>query len=422
MAEDRPAGGLLKGLPSNMRILYLHQYFNLPSDPGGTRSYEMARRLVEAGHDVFMITTDRFGRCPGKGWQITKESGIDVHWLPLPYDNRMSYPLRIKVFFQFAIKAGICAALIPADVVFATSTPLTIAIPGVFSAKFQRIPMVFEVRDLWPELPIALGVLKGIMIPPARWLERFAYRNAEKVVALSPTMKEGVVRAGCADERVSVIPNSSDVELFGVSKEACVEFRASHEWLQNRSLVLYGGTLGMINGVSWLAEMAAEVMKIDPTVRFLVVGDGAERERVRHTAERLGVLWNNFFMMDPVPKREMPAILSAASVAISLFIDLPEMWANSANKFFDAIAAGRPVAINYAGWQAELLWETGAGLVLPVGDIPGSARMLIDFLADPDRVNKASRAARKLAETHFNRDHLARKLEYVLQEAVADYR
>lgn len=148
-----------------MKILYLHQYFTTPSMAGGTRSYEMARRLVAWGHEVHMITTDREGIFdPKQKWYETDEAGIHVHWTPIPYSNKMSYGQRIKAFFAFSWRAARKAAKIGGDVVFATSTPLTIAIPGVYASKRLKIPMVFEVRDLWPELPIAIGSSKKSFI------------------------------------------------------------------------------------------------------------------------------------------------------------------------------------------------------------------------------------------------------------------
>jgi glycosyltransferase involved in cell wall biosynthesis len=403
-----------------MRVIYLHQYFNTLQDAGGTRSYEMARRLVAAGHKVDMVTSARtFSRSQFKGWQRTVEGGIRVHWLHVPYSNAMSYANRMRAFLGFAVGAALKASCSNGDLVFATSTPLTIALPAVYAARRQNIPMVFEVRDLWPELPIAVGALKGrVPIAVARWLERFAYRNSEQIIALSPGMKEGILRAGCPDEKVHVIPNSADLELFDVPASAGQAFRARFDWLQDRPLVVYAGTLGLINGVDYLARVAAAVREADPEIRFLVLGKGGHKEQVREAAQQLGVLGRNFFMMNPIPKREVPQILSAADLATSLFIDLPEMRANSANKFFDALASGTPVAINYTGWQAELLRETGAGVVLGARDVQGSAYRLARVLHDRVWLEKAGSAARRLAESRFSRDMLAQQLEAVLLEAV----
>lgn len=400
-----------------MRILYLHQYFNTPQMSGGTRSFEMARRLVAAGHQVHMITTDRDPNARGD-WYVTEEAGISVHWLTVPYSNQMPYPARIRAFFRFAVRAAGRAAGIPADVVFATSTPLTIALPAVFAARRQKIPMVFEVRDLWPELPIAIGAIAGPMVLPAKWLERFAYKNAAHIVALSPGMRDGILRQGIPPDRVHVIPNSSDVDLFYVPDTLGQSFRAQYDWMQDHPLIVYTGTLGRINGVGYLAELASYMARITPDIRFLVVGDGYELAAVTAQAEALGVMNNNFFMLSKVAKNEMPSVLSAATVATSLFINLPEMWSNSANKFFDALAAGRPIAINYSGWHAELLESTGAGIVLPPDDPQTAAENLWEFLNDSERLQQASAAANRLAVEQFHRDKLAAELEQVLKLAV----
>ncbi|HEX7117791.1 MAG TPA: glycosyltransferase family 4 protein [Longimicrobiales bacterium] len=403
-----------------MRILYLHQYFATPAMPGGTRSYEMARRLVAAGHEVHMITTDRTPKRRGRGWYTTREAGIDVHWLPVPYGNEMPFGKRIRAFFRFAVAAAHRAVRVGGDVVFATSTPLTIAIPGVYASRRLRVPMVFEVRDLWPELPIAVGALRSpVTIAAARRLERFAYRNAAHIVALSPGMRDGIVRAGVPPGRVSVIPNSCDIELFGVDPAVGAGIRSRFAWLGDRPLVVYIGTLGVINGVGYLVRVAERVRQLDPEVRFVVIGSGMEAGRIRAEAEARGLLGTSLFLFDGIPKRDVPAWLSAADVATSLFVDLEPMWANSANKFFDALAAGRPVAINYGGWQAELLRETGAGLVLPAADHDLAAKELLDFLRDTERRREARRAAAGLARERFDRNRLAAQLRETLESVVA---
>ncbi len=407
-----------------MRIVYLHQYFNTPDMSGGTRSYEMARRLVAAGHEVHMVTSQRDGQFVNSSeWVETEEAGIRVHWTPVPYSNRMGYRERIRAFLAFAWRSARQAARLGGDVVFATSTPLTIALPAVYAARKNRIPMVFEVRDLWPELPIAVGALKGFLpVTGARWLERFAYRNATRIVALSPGMKEGVLATGYPSERVSVIPNSSDLDLFYVGPEAGEAVRQRYDWLGKRPLVIYAGTMGLINGVDYLARVAAVARSIDPDVRFLVIGSGKQEAEVRQAAQELGVFERNFFMLGNVPKREMPGWLSASDIALSLVIDLKELWANSANKFFDALAAGRPVAINYGGWQADLIRETGAGLVLDPNDVEDAAANLVRTVRNEAWLRDAGAAARALARKRFDRDKLAAQLEQVLVDAVSEHR
>lgn len=403
-----------------MRIVYLHQYFNTAQMIGSTRSYELARRLVAFGHEVHVVTSWR-EQAEAKSWFTTFEQGITIHWLPVGYSNAMTYPRRILAFVKFAVLAARRASELPCDVVFATSTPLTIAVPGAYAARRHRKPMVFEVRDLWPELPIALGALRD---PVSRWLaqalERFAYRSAERIVALSPGMKRGVASTGYPAERISVIPNFADLECFEFDQVKGQAFRDRHPELGSAEIVLYAGTLGKIHAVSYAVELAAASKATHPDRRFVVIGDGAERQAIMELAEKKQVLQSNFFMYSPLPKEEMAGPLSAASIALSLCMELPELEANSANKFFEGLASGTPMAINYGGWQAELLEEVGAGLRLS-RDPHVAAKQLHAFLDNRDGVARAGVQARQTAEERFSCDALAKSLERVLSDASDDY-
>lgn len=402
-----------------MRIVYIHQYFRTRQMSGGTRSLEMARRLVAMGHEVDLVTSDN-EPAPGtpRSWRVTNEEGIRVHWYPLPYSNNMSYSQRLRSFLGFAWKSSRRAAGIPADVIFATSTPLTVAIPGAYSAWRQRVPMVFEVRDLWPDLAIVIGAIKSKpMIAAAHALERFAYRRAAHIVALSQGMKDGVVRAGIPADKVTVIPNGCDLDLFPGTEAAGRAFRAAHAWLADRPLVVYAGAVAVFNGLDYLVNLARETLRLNPEIRFLIVGQGNDRERVHGLAAAAGVLDRNLFMLDRVPKEQMPALLSAATIACSTLIDVPGTPDSSPNKVFDGLSAGKPVAVNYTGWIADLLVDNACGLALPPRDFEAAARTLVDSLANPAWLREAGRQARHVAETQFSRDVLAARLETVLKNA-----
>lgn len=399
-----------------MRIIYLHQYFNTPGMTGGTRSYELARRLVERGHEVHMVTTLRNhdGR---RDWFRSEEAGIQVHWLPVRYSNDMNYGERTRAFLRFAWRSSRYASRLPADLVFATSTPLTIALPAMAAKQRLGVPMVFEVRDLWPELPIAIGALRNpILKLAAHRLERRAYRAAAAVIALSPGMAEGVARTGYPSSRIHVIPNGADLGHFG-DDDARDDFRARLPGLDARPLIGYIGTLGKINGVSYLVDIAAAALRHAPALRFLIVGTGAEEAAIRQRAGQLGVLGRNLTMLPSVSKQTVPQVFAACDIVLSLFIDLPAMQANSANKFFDGLAAGRPIAINYGGWQAELLERHGAGMRLAGGCPDTAAQQLAAWTEKPDVLREAGRNARKLAEREFDRDALADAFERVLLSA-----
>lgn len=399
-----------------MKILYLHQYFTTPEMSGGTRSFELAKRLVQMGHEVNMITSDRNAKLTsGKGWVQTEESGINVHWFSVPYSNQMSYRRRIMAFMEFAHRSAMKGADIESDVVFASSTPLTIALPAVYTSKKTGVPMVFEIRDLWPEIPISIGALKNPLAKKmARRLELFAYQNSSRIVTLSPGMKEGVVAKGIPEEHVLVIPNFCNFDLFSDDKNQAHELRNTNDWLKDRPLVIYTGAIGLINGIDYMVRLAAAARTLNSDIRFLVIGNGREEENVKRLAKDLGVFNYNFFIKPRVAKSQIPSWLSAADIATSFVIDNKVLWDNSANKFFDALAAGKPIAINYHGWQAEMLLGDNAGLVLDVNDVESGARQLTKAIEDKNWMIEAGFASRSLGEKYFNCDKLAKKLEAVL--------
>ncbi|WP_236831628.1 glycosyltransferase family 4 protein [Blastococcus sp. KM273128] len=387
---------------------------------GGTRSYEFARRLVQSGHQVAVIAADPRPLVDGsRDWYVTVEAGVQVHWVPVPYDNAMRPWRRILAFATFLLAACRRAARLPQDVVFATSTPLTVAIPGAWSATRNSVPFVLEVRDLWPTVPIAMGALRSW---PSRkvafLLERWAYGRAAEVIALSPDMANGV-RKVRPNASITVIPNAADRDLFGVPSGVDEQLALENSWLAERRLILYAGTFGRVNGVNYLVDVAGAMKDKCPEAVFVLIGGGAEFERVHQRARDLQVLGRNCFIFDRIPKHQIVAWFRRASVVVSTVIDVPELSANSANKVFDGLAAGRPVAVNHGGWIAEALREAGAGLELS-RDPAVAADQLATFLSSEERIASASAAARQLAAEDFDRNKLAVSFEAVLTKAVQE--
>ena len=404
-----------------MRILYLHQYFNTLNMSGGTRSFEMAKRFAKAGHDVHIITS---WREPTKknDWFVTREEGFHVHWSPVLYDNSMSFFDRIKAFFKFAFRSAIKVASIEADVIFASSTPLTIAFPAVYGSKKQKIPLVFEVRDLWPEIPIAMGILKNPFLKfIAKKLEIFAYKNSSSIVVLSPGMKKGVLKTGFPSSRIAVIPNSADIKLFKVSDQKGQNYRNKQDWLGQSPLLIYAGTFGLINGVDFLVDLARELKILGSDIKILAIGGGQKYNEVLNYAKSQGILNKNFFIKNYFKKKDLPSILNAATMSSSLFIDKPEMRPNSANKFFDSLAAGKPIMINYGGWMNELIKSEGCGLSLWKKPIRQAASELDQFMHNTHLIKSSSDASSKLAKKYFDRDKLAYQLLSVIENTVNGY-
>ncbi len=404
-----------------MRITYLHQYFKTPEMSGGIRSYEMARRLVSKGHEVNMVTSWR--ECDGKYRSfVTVEDGIRVHWLPVPYSKNMGYRDRIRSFLRFAWVASRKAASLPADVIFATSTPLTVALPGTFAARRQKVPLVFEVRDLWPDVPIAMGVLKNrLLIAIAHLLEHFAYRRSEKIVALTLTMRDFLSGKGVPLNRIAVIPNGADPAFFSSYTNNNVS--ASYQQFDVSNIchvVLYCGSLGPSHGPDYLVRMAEELYNQGSDIQIIVVGEGNMRDILENQAREGGYLNKTICFLGSKPYSEIPKFYAQADASIMTFFQYELLYRHSVqNKFFDSLAAGKPVFANYSGWSSEIAQQEGAGLILD-NDVTKAANVLAHYLKDDSWLENAGKTARMLAENRFSWDQLAVQLEQVLASVVKE--
>jgi len=403
-----------------MRIIYLHQYFNTNDMPGSTRSFELSKKLVENGHKVYLITSKRDVHQLNKnGW--TKENGVDVYWAPVSYSNNMSFLRRIFSFLSFSIKSLKVALTIDADLIYATSTPLTIAIPAIIFSKVKSKPMVFEVRDLWPELPIAVGALKSFF-PKflAFYLEKLSYKNSKKIIALSNGMKEGIIKKGYPANQISVITNLSNTRVYKNIKETNDFGMKIHNYFPQPldKLVIYTGAFGHVNDVKYLIKIAGELKNINNKIKFIIAGEGVEKQNIYSMAKQLGVLDNSVFIIDPLEKSKIPLLYSKASVVSSLFINLKELWNNSANKFFDGLAAGKPIMINYSGWQRLLLEKHNAGFYVPFDDHIKGAEILNKIVNNNELNKNMGNSAKKLANQHFAIDVQYPKFEKVLKSVI----
>jgi glycosyltransferase involved in cell wall biosynthesis len=379
-----------------MRILYLHQFFITRAGAGGTRSYEFARRFVARGHGVRMVTA-------GEGPRTV--DGIDVVGVRAGYSDyvqatAVSYPQRMLAFARFALAATRAALRGPRpDVVYATSPPLTIALPALAAAARWQAPLVFEVRDLWPEAPIQMGALRNPLAQRiARALERFVYRHSARVIALSPGIRAGVLAAGVPEEKVALVPNASDLDLFDPAPAG----------QGGRPVVSYFGTMGEANDLS-AAVAAARLL---PEIDFVLMGDGKRRAELQRGAPP-----NVEFPGSAGSKQEVAALAARSAACLTLFKDVPVLATNSPNKLFDTFAAGRPAIVNMDGWMRELVERNEAGLYVRAGDV-GDLVAKLEWLRDhPEEAARMGRNARSLAEREFDRDRLAERALAVLEEA-----
>ena len=397
-----------------MKIIYFHQYFNTPEMNGGTRSYEFAKALIKMGHEVEMITTYRQSH-KNNNWFQTQHSGISIHWLPLRYSNHMKFFERLRGFFLFAWKSYFKAKKINADIVFASSTPLTISIPAVCISKKKNIPMIFEVRDLWPSIPIAMKILKNpIIIYLARLLELWSYNNSSSIIALSPEMKKGIISRGVDSKKIAVIPNSCDLKKFEFSEKLAFNFRQNRPWLKNRPLLVYGGSFGYVNNLSYAVKLAKVLIKQNPEIRILLIGDGIEKNKLINDAKKNNVFEKNLFFEKSIPKKDMQACLSAANMTANFVIDIRENWSNSANKFFDSLAAGKPIFLNHGGWMQDLVSKYQCGLCMHKKEMEVVAKELDLAISNDIWLRSSGHNAKNLAVKFFNRATHVKQLEKIL--------
>ena len=388
-----------------MRITYIHQHFVLPGEPGGSRPYEFARRMAAAGHEVTMIC--------GRDEAMDKTvDGIHVRRLAIPYRNEMSKRERIVSFFNFLVRASAVAARVPADVIYASSTPLTVAVPGIVAKFTQRAPLVAEIRDLWPEVPIKLGYLNNpVAIFLAKQLEKAFYAASSEVVALSPSMADGVKEVA-PKKRVTVIPNASDFERFDVPAEQRAAFRKEQGWGDD-VVAVYAGGFGMSYQLEWLVDLAAQLRRDGvENVRFVLLGQGSDSDALYQRAENAGLDADAMFL-GRQPKEDVAKYVSAADIALSPLRDDPCLEGNSLNKVFDAMAASRPVVFNHGGWLEEAATEHDAGWRLS-RDIPAAAKRFAEIISDRDGMRAAGQRNRELGEKRFARDSLYNQLIEVL--------
>ncbi|MHB9002569.1 MAG: glycosyltransferase family 4 protein [Coriobacteriia bacterium] len=403
-----------------MRILYVHQFFaTRESSLGLIRSYEFARRWVEQGHDVTIVTSS--SRLPSefsrKIFVDGYVDGIRVRSVRIDYSNYMGYARRIWSFLLFTF-GGTLRAITSGrhDIVFATSTPLTVGIPGVLTAFLMRAPFVFEVRDLWPEAAIQMGALRpnGLLARGAKVLEQWLYRRAAAVVALSPGMVEGVIALCAPEQGVHMIPNCSDLELFQPGPKD-PDLVARYD-LDGLLVVGYTGAIGPSNAVEDHVPEAARILHESgrTDVVFLIAGDGKSLPTLRERTAGLP----NVRLVGAVPKREVPKFTRTADVLMTLFADVPVLATNSPNKFFDALASGRPVIVNQPGWTRDLVLDNEIGAAITAGDGEALARVIIDLADDPERRARMGRNARELAEREFDRDDMDDRLLGILSDVV----
>lgn len=375
-----------------VNILLIHQHFNTPESGGPLRSYYLATALVQKGNKVVVITAS-----PGPNGYSTTLDGMEVVYLPVPYNNRFSFRARAWSFLRFAWLACRTAARFRNfDVCYAMSVPLTVGLCARWIKWRYGMPYWFEVGDLWPDAPIQLGYLNNPFINKLLFaFERSTYRNAKGVVALSVPIRQAILKRapGC---RVELIPNMADCDFYSPEKG-----RGN----QDDFVITYSGALGAANGLHYLLSCAAASLKNELRVKFVISGDGAMLDMLKAQVEKEGLV--NVVFSGFLNREGVRDTLRQSDAVFVSYRQEPILQTGCPNKLFDGLAAGKIIIVNFGGWVKEEVEAASCGFFVDPKHPDDFVLKVKEILASPGRQATMGQAARKLAETKYSRRALS---------------
>jgi glycosyltransferase involved in cell wall biosynthesis len=400
-----------------MHILLLHQLLLRTDEAGMTQHFEFARHLVGSGHRITILAGTRsYLTGAERGPERAREAGLEIVSCGVWGQTHRSFAQRTLGFLSFMFTSfwrGL--GLRDVDLVWSTSPPLPQVVTAWALAALKRAPLVFEVRDLWPDVAVQLGVLRNpILIAIARLAERFLYRCARRVVVNSPGFIPHLLRAAVPPERLALVPNGTDTSRF-LPADKGEAFRSAHG-LEGKFVVLYAGAHGLSNDLTTLLA-AADLLRGESRIVVVLLGDGKEKSALVAAAQRMGL--TNVRFLPPVTKDEIPSALAASDCGVAILRPIPLFATTFPNKVFDYMAAGRPVLLAIDGVIRQVVEEAGAGLAVPPGEPYTLSRAILAMAADPAEARRMGMRGREFVTASFDRANLASQMERVLREAAA---
>jgi len=401
-----------------MHVLIIHQAFAVLGEPGGTRHHEMARYLRSKGHRVTILTGQMSyftGERTASGWCAVERDDVGVEiWRSFSYRGwHHSFLHRMISFFSFMFSSFIAGLRVEdVDLVWGTSPPIFQGITAWALARIRRVKFLFEVRDLWPAFAVAVGVLRNpALIFLSRWLERFLYRRADRVVVNSPGYVSFVRARGAS--QVDLVPNGVDISMFTPQSKG--DSYRQEMGLEGKVIALYAGAHGLSNDLDLVLD-AAEILQDEHEILFVLVGAGKEKPRLKRIAREKGL--KNVRFLPPEPKERMAQVLAAADLCIAVLKPIELYKTTYPNKVFDYMAAGRPIALAIDGVIREVVEGAKAGLFVPPGDAKALAQTVLQLAQDDVQRRAMGDAGRNYVTTHFNRGDQVRKLLQVMTSLV----
>ena len=331
--------------------------------------------------------------------------GVKVKIVNVLVNNKQPVWKRINTFLIYAFLSSWYALTIKADMVIASSGPITVGLPGLLAKKLRRRKLIFEVRDLWPDGAIELGLLENKSLQKlAYWFEKVCYRNADLVVALSPGMKDEV-EAKSGHKNVISVTNSANIELFATKKD----FPQNIHQFESKKYALYTGNIGMVNNVEWMYD-AAKILKDKrrKDIKIVWIGDGQLKGKFVKKKEEDDL--DNLILMELMPKSELVAIVQHALICLAPLKDTKVLNTSSPNKFFEALAAGVPVIQTTNGWMKEFVEANNVGFTVDPNNAEELANMLLYIFDHNEELDKMGKCAAKIAAQEFDKNILAKRM------------
>lgn len=407
-----------------MHILLIHQAFAEIDEAGGTRHHELARHLATRGHRVTIIGSP-VSYLTGKVKPLkssekqNKETdpGITIIRVNTFSALHRSFVHRVFSFISFMVSSFFAGlAVEKVDLVWGTSPPIFQSLTAWLLARLKGVPFLFEVRDLWPAFAIDVGVLKNrLLISLSLWLESFLYRHADTVMVNSPGFIEHVTSKGA--KKVVLLPNGVDPEMFDPKASGAAFRNANH--LRNKFVVMYAGAHGMSNDLDVVLK-AAELLKEEEDIQFVLVGDGKEKPALIQKAQDLQL--TNIHFHPPLAKKGMKDVLAAADACLAILKPIELYKTTYPNKVFDYMAAGKPVILAIDGVIRDVVEKAGAGVFTRPGD-PAELLSAIKFLKkSPAKRTTMGRSGREYVVEHFNRMKISERLDAILKDIIDEFR
>ena len=398
-----------------MKILLINQAFVSPDEPGHTRHFEMAQYLRQRGHELVIVASDlnyQTGQRTVERHGLFTEQLIDGVRVLRSYiypELHRSYFWRIVSFFSFMFSSVWTALSVKdADLIMGTTPQIFQAVSAWFVAFIRRKPFLLEVRDLWPEFGVSMGVIRNpVVIALARWLERFLYARATHILVNSPAYKEYMLAKGVPENKITFIPYGTDVDMFNPSVSGLnVRKRLG---LEDRFVVLYAGALGQANDI-YTVLCAAKHLNDEKHIRFVFWGDGKERPNLQSEAERLEL--KNVIFAGVCPKKEMRFVIASSDVCLAILQNVPMFRTTYPNKVFDYMAAARATVLVIDGVVREVIESSDGGVFVEPANHELLAETILKLSKDPQRVRQMGENARAYLVQHLDRRD---KLDETLQ-------